>query len=441
MRIRQSLLAVVATLSITTPHANADHTLVAENGVPDDRFGWSVAADNGLAVVGAHSANRNGFERTGSAYIFDIATGTQLFELTSDDLTANGNFGTSVAISGERAVVGAPFDDTIAVRGGAAYVFDLATGEQLYKFIPDDIGEDSWFGHTVAVSGDYALISSQKLVPDPACPGGAACSLNRTYVYDLVTGDLAHTIDVSSSRPSLSLDSSAAVISGATESDVVDAVSVIDVSTGSLLRSIPIGLPLQGNYGYSVRVSGDSAIVADLYTGLLTVSPVYVYDITTGARGHALRPPGGGDFRSLYESAMAFDGHVAAVRGRALRNDSELLEAVFLYDTRTGLHAQTVLLENDKESPHFRGKAIAIDGPAVLIANAAEGDPGSGTRGPGAVSVIELHPADLNFDGLVGASDLATLLASWGAAGSTDLDANGFTDDADLAILFAAWNE
>ena len=50
-------------------------------------------------------------------------------------------------------------------------------------------------------------------------------------------------------------------------------------------------------------------------------------------------------------------------------------------------------------------------------------------------------PADLDGDGVVGASDLAQLLASWGACGkcSSDLDGNGSVDPTDLAQLLASW--
>lgn len=47
-------------------------------------------------------------------------------------------------------------------------------------------------------------------------------------------------------------------------------------------------------------------------------------------------------------------------------------------------------------------------------------------------------PADFSGDGVVDASDLAVLLAAWGAAGA-DLDMSGSTDAGDLAILLAAW--
>ena len=49
-------------------------------------------------------------------------------------------------------------------------------------------------------------------------------------------------------------------------------------------------------------------------------------------------------------------------------------------------------------------------------------------------------PGDLNGDGVVNSTDLATLLSGWGGAGPSDLNADGTTDSADLAILLANWD-
>jgi hypothetical protein len=50
-------------------------------------------------------------------------------------------------------------------------------------------------------------------------------------------------------------------------------------------------------------------------------------------------------------------------------------------------------------------------------------------------------PYDLDLDGQVGASDLATLLGSWGPCENcpSDVDASGSVDAADLAALLGAW--
>ena len=47
--------------------------------------------------------------------------------------------------------------------------------------------------------------------------------------------------------------------------------------------------------------------------------------------------------------------------------------------------------------------------------------------------------ADLNFDGIVNAADLAVLLGNWGMAGPSDLNGDGITNAADLALLLGSW--
>lgn len=48
-------------------------------------------------------------------------------------------------------------------------------------------------------------------------------------------------------------------------------------------------------------------------------------------------------------------------------------------------------------------------------------------------------PWDLDMNGSVGTSDLLTLLAQWGTAGSADFDGNGIVGTSDLLALLANW--
>ncbi len=56
-----------------------------------------------------------------------------------------------------------------------------------------------------------------------------------------------------------------------------------------------------------------------------------------------------------------------------------------------------------------------------------------------AVATVDPCPSDFDDDGMVGASDLAILLAAWGGSGPGDVDASGVVDSGDLAIVLAAW--
>lgn len=78
-----------------------------------------MAISGTTAVVGASGANSN----TGAVYVFTKGTygWTQSAELTASDGAANDGFGLSVALSGTKAAVGAPYHN----NAGATYVFAI----------------------------------------------------------------------------------------------------------------------------------------------------------------------------------------------------------------------------------------------------------------------------------------------------------------------------
>jgi hypothetical protein len=103
--------------------------LVASDASADDRFGSSVALDGDTAVIGAYRDNHVGGFDAGSAYVF-VRTGeawTEQSELTAWDAASDDNFGSSVALDCDTAVIGADIDDNASAPGaGAAYVFVLS---------------------------------------------------------------------------------------------------------------------------------------------------------------------------------------------------------------------------------------------------------------------------------------------------------------------------
>jgi hypothetical protein len=101
--------------------------LTAADADAGDNFGFSVAISGDTALVGADGDDDAGLS-SGSAYVF-VRSGTTWSEqakLTASDAAAGDNFGFSVAISGDTALVGADGDDDAGDRSGSAYVFALA---------------------------------------------------------------------------------------------------------------------------------------------------------------------------------------------------------------------------------------------------------------------------------------------------------------------------
>ncbi|MGO9114013.1 MAG: putative Ig domain-containing protein [Thermoguttaceae bacterium] len=108
--------------------------LTASDGTASDYFGNSVAIDGDTVVVGAPYSADGGNYDSGAAYVFQSPSSgwvnmTQTAKLTaSDGAGSNGDLGSSVSISGNTVVVGAP-GATVGdnVDQGAAYVFGTTT--------------------------------------------------------------------------------------------------------------------------------------------------------------------------------------------------------------------------------------------------------------------------------------------------------------------------
>ncbi len=113
--------------------------------------------------MGAFRDDDNG-SASGSTYLFK-RTGTswvQEAKLLPSDGAANDAFGISISISGDYAVVGARWDDDNGGASGSAYLFKR-TGTiwaQEAKLLPSDGATGDWFGHSVSISGDYAVVGA-----------------------------------------------------------------------------------------------------------------------------------------------------------------------------------------------------------------------------------------------------------------------------------------
>jgi hypothetical protein len=148
--------------------------LTATDGAANDRFGVSVAISGDTAIVGAYwdtvGANTNPWAPDsdtykGSAYLFTRSgtTWTQQAQLTATDGAADDNFGISVALSGDTAIVGAELDDVgDNANQGSAYIFTRSgtTWTQQAQLTATGGEGGDKFGISVAISGDTAIVGA-----------------------------------------------------------------------------------------------------------------------------------------------------------------------------------------------------------------------------------------------------------------------------------------
>ena len=156
--------------------------LTASDGVTGDNFGYSVAVSGNTAVVGAINHTVGSNQQQGAAYAF-VESGTawsQQAELTASDGASGDYFGWSVAVSGNTAVVGAIHHAVGSnQQQGAAYVFaqNGTTWSQQQELTSSDgtSGED--FGFSVAVSGSTIVVGA------PGFAVGSNSGQGAAYVF------------------------------------------------------------------------------------------------------------------------------------------------------------------------------------------------------------------------------------------------------------------
>ncbi len=134
--------------------------VTASDGAAYDRFGYSVSISGDMAIIGAY----------GAAYIFYRDAGgadawEEVKKVTASDGAAYDRFGHSVSISGDMAIIGAYGDDDKGDDSGSAYLFSRDEGGagnwgEVAKLTASDGAAYDWFGHSVSISGDMAVIGA-----------------------------------------------------------------------------------------------------------------------------------------------------------------------------------------------------------------------------------------------------------------------------------------
>ncbi|MCH7793252.1 MAG: hypothetical protein IID31_13350 [Planctomycetes bacterium] len=150
--------------------------LVSADPAPGERdgFGQAVSLDGNVLLVGTRPSSKAGLNiyPAGSAYVFRNVAGRWASEakLVAHDGFGNDRFGYSVSLKGDVAVIGTPWVTmgtncpcrcpwARSCRDGAAYLFrrDGAGWTERAKLTSSDLGEDDYFGTSVAVTETFAV--------------------------------------------------------------------------------------------------------------------------------------------------------------------------------------------------------------------------------------------------------------------------------------------
>jgi FG-GAP repeat len=330
--------------------------LTASDGAPGDAFGVSVAISGSTALIGSPHKDAD----TGAAYVFVTSKGvwTQRAELTASDGAAGDSVGTSVAIDGSTAVLGSPHANGGA---GAAYVMVRAkdgTWSQRAKLAASDGVSGDGFGTSAAISGTIAVLGA----PSKDASTGAAYVVERPQKTWVQEAELASSGGAPGDRfgAAVAISGPTAIVGADGVNSGTGSASVFARAHKSWVRQAEITLPggAPGDrFGVSVAISGSIAVVGADGTGSSTGSASAFAGSKAGiwTLQTELTASDGAPGDRLGASVAISGG--AAVTGAP--NRSSATGAAYAF----GLVSQRAeLTASDGASGDSFGEAVAIDG-------------------------------------------------------------------------------
>src|SRR5262245_15216429 len=164
--------------------------LTASDGAQGDGFGRAVAIYGDTAIVCAAADDIGGNSDQGSAYVLERNQGGannwgEVKKLTASDGAQGDGFGVSAAIYADTIIIGAFSDDIGSiVDQGSAYVFERNQGGannwgEVRKLSAPDGGGGNWFGFSVAIYGNTAVVGTAFDFLKEVTTQGSACVIER----------------------------------------------------------------------------------------------------------------------------------------------------------------------------------------------------------------------------------------------------------------------
>lgn len=355
------------TKKITPPNTDSSRVI-------GDNFGNSVALSGNYAIIGAplqnyDSIGANNINNAGAAYIWEVNNTTGAWGMRKKLSPSGTNsrdsfnfFGGSVAISGDYCIVGSRghgYDSTGAnflSEAGAAYIWErnsVGAWTQVKKLAPPDRASNDFFGHSVAISGNFAIVGAFQQDMDSA-GGNYKLNAGAVYIYERVNGIWGFTKKL----------------------------------TPPNIDSARVG---GDNFGVSVAISGNYVVVGAFlqdwdstggnFKGV--AGATYVFERTNGLWGYAkkLTPPNSDSARvsgDQFGNSVSIDGTTILVGAHQQDYDStggdyeQLVGAAYIFERINGAWGYTKkLTPPDADSARVAtdqfGNSVSISVNSILI--------------------------------------------------------------------------
>jgi hypothetical protein len=386
------VLLVVVVLLLSHAAAMAQRStpvqLLHPSGAQGDLFGYHVAADGDTVIVGCRNDDFPGSLNQGSALVYRWTGSGWSLEATlvASDGAAGDDFGTSVALDGDMAVVGAFVADvggTVDPRPGCAYVFIRSgtTWTQHAKLTASDGAADNFFGYSVAVTSGTVLIGAPLDTVGSNTEQGSAYLFVRSgnaWTEQKLTAADGGPSDFFGASVALSGDTAVIGAAGHDGGATDQGCAYVFVRSGPAWAPQGKLTPADGGpsdfFGSSVALSGDTAVIGAFRHDVganANQGSVYVFERTAGTWSQqALLTATNGAANDVFGNSVDIDGESVLVGAPGVdRSPTNDLGAAYVF-RRTGSiwTQQSQLWAPDGAAQDSWGDRVALSGDTAIVA-------------------------------------------------------------------------
>jgi hypothetical protein len=382
--------------------------LQASDKEREDYFGNSVSIDGNRAVIGAWEEDTGG-DNAGAAYIFerdDNGVWTEVARLQAHDKESDDYFGNSVSISGDRVIVGAVFEDTGSSDAGAAYIFERDSNgvwTEVAKIQAHDKDVRNYFGKSVSINGDRAIVGA-------AWENTGGTYAGAVYIFERDSSGLwtevtklqAHDKDARDEFGiSVSSDGDLIII-GAWEEDTggqnAGAAYIFErASSGEWIEVTKLQASdkdTRDYFGGSVSISGDRIIVGAAFedTGGDKAGAAYIFERDSNGVWNEVTKlqASDKDTRDYFGNSVSISGNKAIVGAPEEDTGGVNAGAAYIFERdSSGLWTEVTKLQaSDKDARDYFGGSVSISGNAAIAGATLEDTGGDDV---GAAYIFEIQ--------------------------------------------------
>jgi hypothetical protein len=379
------------------PLVATETILLPSHSAAGDQFGIAVAIDGDTAIVGANQDSTAVFEG-GSVFIFvrSGATWSEQANLYASDPGGDASFGTSVALSGDTAVVGNASNEVyVFVRSGTVW-------SQQALLLASDAASAMGFGRSAAISGDTIVV-------------GAPANNNSTgavYIFVRTGTDWTQQAELSASdgQPddhfgySVAIDGDTAAVGANFRADKTGAVYIY-VRSGTSWQNTALlaaNVLIAGSQvGQSVAISGDTVVAGAPFgnseVGNVAGSAYVFFRSGTIWNQQAQLLSSDGAASDNFGYAVAISGDIAVVTARGDTTPAGAATGSAYVFTRSGAawSQQIHVIASDAAANDTLGWSAGISG-STFIVGAHQHDTAAGANAGEAYIYTLGNPVTIN---------------------------------------------